>query len=321
MLKKEKTIKSKIKFILISLCTCKRPKLLKQALESVNGTINVESDIKIEILVVDNDKEQSAKETIDEYKSRLNFPIHYYVEEKRGISNARNCVLEKAIKLGASHIYFFDDDEILTKDCIANHIKIYEENPKAIIVAGPTVYRFEEYYPKYIKKHMVFKQNTTKKTGSIRKNCATGNVFFPTTLIKDYGLRFSNKFVFMGGEDGDFFTKASNLGFTIVWNNNSTVYEYIPAARANLKYILRKCYYNGYSGAHQKFENNNKYKIKYLIKNILLLIANTIMTIISIFLGKTIFFNALGTTVRTIGKIDGTVSMRTYDFYREIYGE
>lgn len=46
--------KPEINFVLISLCTCKRPKMLKNALKSIENIICPEN-IKIEVLVVDND--------------------------------------------------------------------------------------------------------------------------------------------------------------------------------------------------------------------------------------------------------------------------
>ena len=46
----------------------------------------------------------------------------------------------------------------------------------------------------------------------------------------------------MGGEDGDFFEKATNLGFTIVWKKEAIIYELVTSSRANLDYILAKSY-------------------------------------------------------------------------------
>lgn len=319
---KYNNIKTHVEFVCLACCTCKRPKMLKETLKSINDLI-APNDIRIEAVIIDNDNEASAKSTVEEFKSITNIPIHYKIEKERGISNARNRALEEVIKLGASHILFFDDDEILDKNCLTEHIKLYKNNPNAIISSGPTINKFIDKLPSYITKHMVFKQRTTKKTGLIREYCACGNVFFPVSLIKDYNLRFSNEYVFMGGEDGDFFKKASALGFTIVWNNEAIIYEMVSKSRGNINWILKKCYYNGYAGNMLKFKNE-KNKIKkylFILKQIIVIAINSIILIPALFFGLTAFFNILGTITRTKGKIDAIIETKPIDFYRNIYGE
>lgn len=79
-------------------------------------------DVKVEILVVDNDVEQTGKESVIKAEQELDYKLHYIVEPERGISNARNKVLKEAVNLGASHILFFDDDEVLTSSVLIKHI-------------------------------------------------------------------------------------------------------------------------------------------------------------------------------------------------------
>lgn len=315
-------IKPQISYVLISICTCKRPKMLRNSLLSINQLV-IPENFKVEVLITDNDPEASARSTVDEFKEEFNGNVHYFIEPERGISNARNRVLQEAINLGASHILFFDDDELLDKNCLAEHTNFYNSNPNAYIISGPTPNIFKEKYPSYITKHMVFKQRTSKKTGQILTECAAGNVFFPVCIAKEYGLRFSEEYKYMGGEDGQFFNKAYEIGFTIVWNNNAIIYEVVPPARANISYILKKCYYNGYAGAYRKLKDNkSKFKkIIYIIKSCFVLFINILLCIPSIILGLTVFFNVMGVCFKTKGKIDSMINNTTYNFYEKIYGE
>lgn len=317
-----KLIKPNIEFVLVSVCTCQRPKMLKQALLSI-AALDIPKGIKIEVLVVDNDVNESAKSVVLEVQNELAVKINYSVEKNRGIAYARNKLLQEAVNLGASHILLFDDDELMTPTTLVEHINMYTNHPNALIISGPTPNIFEENYPVYIKKHMVFKQSTTKLTGTIRKNCAAGNVFFPVSIAKDYSLKFSNEYVFMGGEDGDFFGKASDLGYTIVWCNEAKIYEVVSPARATLNYVFKKCYYNGYAGAYAKFKSNNKIskKLLYILKTCLVLMINFLMILPSLLFGLTAFFNTIGITVRTLGKICGAIKNEPYNFYKVIYGE
>ena len=81
--------KTQVYSVAVSLCTCKRPKLLKKALASIEK-INIPENLKIEILVVDNDVEKSAEQIVLEHQKCSNYVIHYSVEPKRGLSYARN---------------------------------------------------------------------------------------------------------------------------------------------------------------------------------------------------------------------------------------
>ena len=213
-LENTKVIKTEIEFVLISCCTCKRPHMLSAALQSVDE-LNLCENTKVELLVVDNDENESARAVVENFSQISKIPVHYVCEKQRGIAFARNRVLKEAVDLNASHIAFFDDDEVLDKDWLINHIKFYKANNDVIISSGPTYSKFENEYPSYIRNNKIFKTSTTKKTGVIRRICASGNVFFPVSMVTDSDLWFDNKFVFMGGEDGDFFARASEVAISL----------------------------------------------------------------------------------------------------------
>ena len=322
MLTNNKPIKTPVTFVCLSCCTCKRPKMLSRTLSSIKKLI-IPDNIRAEVVITDNDENESAKPVVKELQTELKIPVHYFVEKKRGISNARNKTLEEVIKLKASHMLFFDDDEMLDENCLIEHINLYQTNSQAFISSGPTVTVFLEKFPSFITKHMVFKQKTSKQTGYIRQDCACGNVFFPVSLIEDFNLRFDNEYVFMGGEDGDFFKKASKLGFTIIWNNEAVIYEMVSKSRGNLKWILKKCYYNGYAAGMSKFkyERSKLKRIIYILKQTFVLIINLILLLPSLFFGLTAFFNRLGTCIRAQGKILLAVFLFFINFYRNIYCE
>ena len=128
-----KPIKTKIDFVLLSLCTCKRPLMLKEALYSIN-TLKFPENIRVEVLVIDNDEEESAKSCVEEVAKILKCKVNYLVEKQRGIASARNKLLESAIQLGASHILCFDDDEVLDENCLLEHINFYNNEDKVYII-------------------------------------------------------------------------------------------------------------------------------------------------------------------------------------------
>lgn len=314
--------KDSVSYVLVSLCTCKRPVMLGEALLSVNS-LKLPKNIKVEVLVVDNDENESAKAKVEELKRQIKIPVHYVVEKNRGISFARNKILESAIELRASHILCFDDDEILDENCLIEHVNFYNSCESVLISSGPAYNKFVGEFPKYITDSVVFKQSTSKETGVKRAKCATNNVFFPVSTAKDFGLRFSNEYIFMGGEDGDFFGRASKTGFTILWNKEAIVYELVTKSRANLDYIFKKAFYNGYSSSLLKLKNPRKKrkKLLYIVKYSFVCIANCIFLLPSSFLGVYMFFKNLEVIIKTIGKLHGIIKNIPMDFYKDIYGE
>lgn len=309
--------KPEISYILLACCTCKRPNMLRKSLESVKKLVLPES-IKTELLVIDNDENFGAKNLIEEISSDFGIKINYFIEPERGISNARNKLLKEALNLGASHIAMFDDDEILDKNWLISHYNYYNQNPEAIIISGPTYNTFEKKYPKYIEKNHIFKSTTTKKTGLKREICASGNVFFPTTIMSEANIYFDTNYIFMGGEDGDFFSRAAKAGFTIVWNNEAINKELIGDERANLKWILNRHYYNGYSGVFMKCAADSR--LTNILKYFLVLVSNFVLVPFSIFFGLNAFFNMLGMTCKTKGKLDAAISRKPLNYYQNICG-
>lgn len=310
--------KPEITYILLAICTYKRPNMLKNAINSVNELILPEN-ITTEVLIVDNDSEKSAFETVQELQKTTKLNINYVSEEKRGLASARNRVLEEGISRNASHIFMFDDDEILTPSALQTHIDLYKNNPDCLISSGIVLNKFSSETPKYIQKNIVFKHKTTRKTGQIKSSCASGNVFIPVELAKS-GLRFSEEFLLMGGEDGDFFSRASKDGWTIVQNTDSLIYEDVSKERATIKYVLRRAYYNGYSGSFLKFKESKKHRFSYVLKLIFVLFTNIILILPSLFFGLSVFFNVLSMSAKTLGKIQGAVKNSPMEFYSKVYG-
>ena len=313
--------KSKIEFILICCCTCQRPNMLSKSLESARKLL-LPQNVRIELLVIDNDKNASAKTTIETLKQNFPIKINYFVEEKRGISNARNRLLKESLNLRATHIALFDDDEILDPNWLISHYDYYNQNQDALIISGPTYNMFENPVPSYVAKNNIFKSSTTKKTGMIRNICASGNVFFPTTIISEAGLYFDEKYIFMGGEDGEFFSKASKAGFEIVWNNEAINRELIGDERANIKWVLNRNYYNGYSSAYLRFRKKPSLinRLFFIIKTALVLLSDCLIVPFSALFGLTAFFNALGLTHKTKGKLDAAIKNKPLNYYENING-
>ena len=139
-------------------------------------------------------------------------------------------------------------------------------------------------------------------------------------MLTKNNLRFSEKYVFIGGEDGEFFHRASQNGYKIVQNSESVLYEIVPRKRANIKYIFKKSYYNGFASAYSRFKNSKK-KYLYTIKQMIILCVNLLLIIPALIFGLTGFVNCISMAIRAFGKIMGAISKKPINFYRKVYGE
>src|SRR5262245_3279025 len=96
--------------ISICLCTFKRPVLLAELLRTL---LRQETDglFTFSIVVVDNDREGSARQTVDQF--RLEHPdiIAYFIEPEQNIAAARNRTVAVA---SGELVCFIDDDEVAT---------------------------------------------------------------------------------------------------------------------------------------------------------------------------------------------------------------
>ena len=115
--------------LVIGIITYKRPDNLKNCIQSLLKQI---CEIKYDIIVVDNDKEQSAKRIVQSFNVEN---ILYQVEEVKGIPYARNKVV-KLIMDKYKYLAFIDDDEIANVDWLENLYKTIIEYD-VDVVSGP----------------------------------------------------------------------------------------------------------------------------------------------------------------------------------------
>lgn len=321
---KSVSTKDKVTFVAIACCTFQRQAFLERTLMNL-ANLEIPENIRVEVVVVDNDKDASAKNVVDKLTSAeagFPFKINYFVEEKRGLSNARNKLLSEIVNLGASHVAIFDDDGLVDSKWLWNHISLYNENPNGKIISGPEFAYFDGEFPSFLENNNIFVHSTTKKKGEVRNTCASNNSFFPVSIVSRDNIWFDPEFVFMGGEDGDFFSRASKAGYEIVFNPDAIVREIADKSRVNLKWILHRSWYNGYSGSYLKFKKNDKpfRRMFYILKMFIVVLFDVVLLPLTVIGGLTIFFNTAGLLCKNFGKLLGAILLKPVDYYRQLNG-
>ena len=214
--------------------------MLRSCLASLSE-LRVPDGWQLQIVIVDNDAEPNAKHIVDGFTKILDQKLHYEHEPNPGIPQARNRAIETALKYNAQYMGFIDDDEKITQNWLINMKKAFDTH-QSDVVQGRVNFEYEDVVPFINLK----KRNKLRKSGARLRTASTDNVAFSTKLIKSQpdglGLRFNPKMRYTGGEDIEFFFRATDAGTTIVWSNKPTVSELIPRSRATLLWQLRRSY-------------------------------------------------------------------------------
>lgn len=270
----------------ISCCinTYKRPELLKKLLISLINQ-KLDDDITFEIIVVDNDPLKQGESVVNEMLNDTNVEIRYYTQPEKNIALTRNVAVHNA---KYEYICFIDDDEYADQHWLNNTLACLEKY-NADAVFGSVLSYFDENTPDWIKSNQMF-QREIQKSGTTPKYTRTGNCLMKVEALKSVEGPFDLQYGLTGGSDSHLFTILSKKGTKFIYCAESIVYEYVPAERANMDWLLKRSIRTGNSYSRRTIELSN-FKIRsksyLLIKAIILGVINVFFFLLTIFSKKT----------------------------------
>jgi len=243
----------------VALCviTHRRPAGLTRLFGALESLRFRGSPPELRIFVIDNDPEGSARDVVREIAGRMETPVVYRGEKRRGIPQARNAAL--AVALGwADSIAFVDDDDVPEPDWLDELIRVQVESG-ADAVTGPCPPRFEVPPPAWVEKGGFF-ESPRWPTGTRRHVAFTGNVLIRTESLASMGELFDERLAQCGGEDSEFFQRYVWSGNTIVWCDTAVVHVQVPASRMRLRWILSRAYRTGTTEAYVARKRNTGWR-------------------------------------------------------------
>jgi len=226
--------------ISVCVCTFKRPNMLQRLLEKL-----VEQDtnglFSFSLVVVDNDRAESAREVVEAFASAAQFGVGYFVEPRQGFALARNLAVEQA---RGDFVAFIDDDEFASRQWLLNLFNTCMAY-NAAGVLGPVKPYFPHPPPDWLVKGK-FTERAAYQTGYILdwRQSRTGNVLFKKEIVEGEQESFRAQFR-TGGEDVDFFQRMMRKGHVFVWCNEADVFEEVPPDRCTRTYHLRRALLRG----------------------------------------------------------------------------
>lgn len=198
------------------------------------------------VVVVDNDADGSAAETVGRVCDASGLRVTYDVEAERTIPAVRNHALGLAC---GNYIAIIDDDEFPPPFWLLNlykGIQTFDVDGGL----GPVHPFFTQEPPSWLIKGG-FCERPVSRTGALLRwdQTRTGNVLLKRDVFDRHHLGFDPKFR-TGGSDREFFKQAMRLGYRFVAVAEAPVYEEVPPERWQRGYWVKRAVVNGFN-AHQ----------------------------------------------------------------------
>lgn len=225
--------------VTIGVCARNCESSIKQV---INSIINQDFPHElIEVIFVDDGSEDNTLSIILQSIPRMNMVVKVFSQRWKGISSARNLVVENA---SGDYIIWVDGDMILTKDFVKNQVEFMEKNPKVGIAKGKygvitnlnTVAALEN-------AHFVVDNNKYEP--------GTGGSIYRTNAIREIG-GFDNNLK-LAGEDQDVAYRIQSTGWLL--SRSDAVFYEIP--RKTWKNLWKKYFLWGY-GLHDALHKNSR---------------------------------------------------------------
>ncbi|MEU4454555.1 glycosyltransferase family 2 protein [Nocardioides sp. NPDC023903] len=214
----------------VCMLTYRRPEGLAEAIGMLRAQLDLVPGSRL--LVVDNDEQPSAASAVTEAAGG-DVRVRYVHEPTPGIAAARNRSLDEAGP--EAIVVFIDDDEQPSEKWLSTLLACWEETGAAAVV-GPVVSRFpDELDPWIVAGSFVRPRHAT---GTLVTTAATNNLLLDMAQVGM--LRFDLGFGISGGSDTVFTRALSGAGGRIVWCDEATVYDLVPASRATREWLCAR---------------------------------------------------------------------------------
>lgn len=221
--------------------TFRRPEPLKLAARSVLAQQGFAAG-EVELIVVDNDPEGSARPAFDELAAEASMPVRYVHARTPGVGRARNAGMAEA---RAPLVAFLDDDEEAPAHWLAALVAC-QATTGADAVFGPVRGRV----PEEVTEHRAYLERFFSREGPAESGVTNdywgcGNSLVVRSALPDPAQPFSTERDHTGGEDDLLFGTMRDRGARFGWAADAWVWEHVPLQRANLDYTLLRAFAYG----------------------------------------------------------------------------
>lgn len=227
--------------LVVAMLTYRRPQDVRAAVPAFLAELGT-VDVPGELLVVDNDPDAGARDTVE----GVGDPRVRYVHEPRpGIAAGRNRALAECADRDV--LVFVDDDERPRPGWLAALLAEHARSGAAAVV-GAVVSDYERPPDGWLAAGRFFDRRRLP-TGTVVDVAATNNLLLDLGRLRPTGLTFDERFGLSGGSDTLFSRRLVAAGERMVWCDEAVVVDHVPADRLTRAWVLRRAYRSGNSGA------------------------------------------------------------------------
>jgi succinoglycan biosynthesis protein ExoM len=294
-----------------------RPEGLDRLLRALSGATFPNPAPRLDVVVVDNDAEGSARRVCDEAREWSPHEIHYVIEKRRGIPQARNTALSVALPF-ADFIAITDDDVEPTPGWLAELLRV-QKLYRADVVSGPNPPRFIETPPEWAVEGRFF-ESPRRATGIPIDKAATNNVLVRREVLERMDRLFDESLGLQGCDDTEFFRRVARDGYRMVWADDAIVYECIPASRVTLRWLVQRAYRNANGQGNPELRDLAGLSRSWVFMNgSKCLVRGAIQLAVALRRGRVARIHALLKMASGAGWLTGLFGLR-YREYARVYG-
>ena len=227
--------------ISIVIPTQRRPASLRRAARSALRQAGVDHG-RLELVIVDNDQQPSARPIADQLAAEADFPVVYVHEPRAGVANARNAAMAKA---AGALIAFLDDDEEAPEGWLQALLEAGTRFEADVVFGpvrarAPAAVRHRAYLERF------FSRLGPREAGVIPEYYGCGDSLVRRAALPDPIKPFSEIRNQTGGEDDLLFAQMREAGARFVWAPDAYVFEDPAPERLSLGYTLLRAFAYGH---------------------------------------------------------------------------
>jgi len=227
--------------VTVMIPTQRRLEGLAVAARSVFAQVGVDM-AGLELVIVDNDQQPSARDTTARLAIEAPLPVHYVHEPRPGVAHARNAGMAKA---GGALIAFLDDDEEAPTGWLAALLAA-QARYDADVVFGPVraraplgVVEHRDYLERF------FSREGQAEAGVIDHYYGCGDSLLRRAALPDPVAPFAVERNQIGGEDDMLFGQMQAGGARFAWEPAAWVWEDPVPERLALDYTIARAFAYG----------------------------------------------------------------------------
>lgn len=220
--------------ICIGIPTCGRPDGLTKLLHSLNAMIRTPN---IKVVVIDNQGGQDcARSIVKQLRDGFHFDLYIEAEERKGISFARNRILQIAFEeYKSDYLAMIDDDEVVDKNWIYELVSCALRFD-ADVVTGKIVPSFQGIVSDEIKNLKIYQRDKFGEEGLIKGFDNTGAMLLARLAWFRAGSPYFDT-NFKRGEDTEFLYRLKRRDLRFAFSNRAVSYESYTDERVTNSWI------------------------------------------------------------------------------------